>query len=160
MVVVQSLRLGAGFTASRVSRSTIFAAPRDCYGPITRQLSTSSLANKQLLPSAQLPHLCGSAHSRLSIRSQKEKDQKPSTQQARCISLEAPREPLAGSEPGININDDKAWPQWRKTVQSQITAVDFSKDRIQKYELDNSSLEDFLAKPREDWVTCRWINGM
>jgi Mg2+ and Co2+ transporter CorA len=44
-------------------------------------------------------------------------------------------------------------------VQSQITAVDFSKDRIEKYELTNETLEEFLAKPREDWATCRWING-
>ena len=44
-------------------------------------------------------------------------------------------------------------------MQSQITAVDFSKDRIEKYELTNETLEEFLAKPREDWATCRWING-
>ena len=35
----------------------------------------------------------------------------------------------------------------------------FSKDRIEKYELTNETLEEFLAKPREDWATCRWING-
>jgi hypothetical protein len=44
-------------------------------------------------------------------------------------------------------------------VQSQITAVDFSADRIEKYELNNDMLQEFLEKPREDWVTCRWING-
>jgi hypothetical protein len=44
-------------------------------------------------------------------------------------------------------------------VQSQITAVDFSADRIEKYELNNEMLQEFLEKPREDWVTCRWING-
>jgi len=43
-------------------------------------------------------------------------------------------------------------------LQSQITAVDFSADRIEQYELNNDSLREFLAKPREDWVTCRWIN--
>lgn len=59
----------------------------------------------------------------------------------------------------MNIHNDDAWPQWRAKVQSQITAVDFSKDRIEKYELTNETLEDFLAKPREDWATCRWING-
>jgi hypothetical protein len=32
----------------------------------------------------------------------------------RAISLEAPREPLAGSEPGINIQNEDAWPEWRK----------------------------------------------
>ncbi len=73
--------------------------------------------------------------------------------------MEAFREPIAGSEPGIDIKDEDAWPQWRQKVQSQITAVNFSADRIEKYELTNTTLEDFLAKPQEDWVTCRWING-
>lgn len=41
-------------------------------------------------------------------------------------------------------------------LQSQITVVDFSADRIERYELTNSTLADFLAKPREDWVACRW----
>ena len=68
-------------------------------------------------------------------------------------------QPTGGSEPGVNIHNEDAWPQWRAKVQSQITAVDFSKDRIEKYELTNETLEDFLAKPREDWATCRWING-
>src|SRR5690242_353790 len=77
----------------------------------------------------------------------------------RCISVQAPREPTAGSEPGIDITDEGAWPEWRQKVQSQITAVDFSADRIEKYELSNATLGEFLAKPREDWVTCRWING-
>lgn len=35
-------------------------------------------------------------------------------QDARFISLEAPREPLAGGEPGINIQNEEAWPKWRK----------------------------------------------
>ncbi|KAF3000177.1 hypothetical protein E8E13_006209 [Curvularia kusanoi] len=48
--------------------------------------------------------------------------------------------------------------EWRQKVQSQITAVDFSKDRIEKHELTNETLEAFLAKPREEWATCRWIN--
>ncbi|KAL6707852.1 hypothetical protein ACN47E_003752 [Coniothyrium glycines] len=75
------------------------------------------------------------------------------------ISVDAPHEPVAGSEPGINIADEGAWPEWRKkTVKSQITAVDFSVDRIEKHELDNSTLVDFLEKPREEWATCRWIN--
>ncbi|KAK7189933.1 putative CorA family metal ion transporter [Paraphaeosphaeria sporulosa] len=45
--------------------------------------------------------------------------------------------------------------------QSQITVVDFPVDRIEKHELSNSTLANFLAKPREDWVTCRWypVNG-
>ncbi|KAK3208216.1 hypothetical protein GRF29_96g1758716 [Pseudopithomyces chartarum] len=32
----------------------------------------------------------------------------------------------------------------------------------QKHELTNETLREFLAKPREDWVTCRWysVNGL
>lgn len=91
-------------------------------------------------------------------RRQNENGRSPSGN-TRSISIEAPREPTAGSEPGIDISDEDAWPQWRQRVQSQITAVDFSAERIEKYELTNATLGDFLAKPREDWVTCRWING-
>ncbi|KAL5435514.1 hypothetical protein PMIN07_012210 [Paraphaeosphaeria minitans] len=89
----------------------------------------------------------------------------PETHQQHSISdsLKAPREPVAGSEPGINIQNEDAWPEWRqKKVQSQITVVDFSADRIETYELTNSTLAEFLAKPREDWVACRWysVNGL
>ncbi|KAF3035006.1 hypothetical protein E8E12_004596 [Didymella heteroderae] len=61
-------------------------------------------------------------------------------------------------EPGIDITNEHAWPQWRQKVRSQITAVDFSIDRIEKHELNNETLKEFLDRPREDWVTCRWIN--
>ncbi|KAL5389645.1 hypothetical protein DPSP01_002140 [Paraphaeosphaeria sporulosa] len=84
-------------------------------------------------------------------------------QYPRSFSLEASREPEAGSEPGINIQNEDAWPEWRqKKVESQITIVDFSSDRIERYELTNSTLAEFLAKPREHWVMCRWysVNGL
>lgn len=156
MLLLQSLRHGAGSAASRFPKNTVFTSGKlDCYLPVAKQTSTLSLANRQL---QQYPRPSASSPSRPSI--QQERLWRLFDRQARCISLEAPREPLAGSEPGINIKDESAWPEWRKTVQSQITAVDFSKDRIERYELNNSTLEEFLAKPREDWVTCRWINGM
>ena len=45
-------------------------------------------------------------------------------QQARWFSLEAPREPVAGSEPGINIRNENAWPEWRqKKVQVGTRAI-------------------------------------
>lgn len=40
----------------------------------------------------------------------------------------------------------------------QITVVDFSDERMSKYEMDNEGLVEFLKDPREDWVACRWIN--
>ncbi|KAF1979773.1 hypothetical protein BU23DRAFT_576662 [Bimuria novae-zelandiae CBS 107.79] len=88
-------------------------------------------------------------------------DWKPSSERTRSISIEVPHEPVAGSEPGINIQDEDAWPEWRNNaVKSQITVVDFCVDRIEKHELDNSTLEEFLARPREDWVKCRWYSNL
>lgn len=44
------------------------------------------------------------------------------SQQLRSINIDAPREPIAGSEPGIDINNEDAWPGWRKKdVQVCIT---------------------------------------
>ncbi|KAH6615219.1 putative cora family metal ion transporter [Boeremia exigua] len=144
MFSVPRLRHVAESTATRLSR---------CPVGIARALTTSCLATQcpvsVLRPSALT--LCAPSRT-LCLRNGRR------TIGARHVSIEAPREPTAGSEPGIDITNDDAWPQWRQKVQSQITAVDFSKDRIEKYELDNTTLREFLAKPREDWVTCRWIN--
>lgn len=156
MFLLPHLRHGAGSTASRSLRHTTSLPKRlDCHVPVARTLSTSSITVRHVL---QAFTLSGSSLFRPSIHKQRGFDRQVPNH-TRCVSLEAPREPIAGSEPGINIKNEDAWPQWRKKVQSQITAVDFSKDRIEKYELNNSTLGDFLAKSREDWVTCRWING-
>lgn len=77
--------------------------------------------------------------------------------------LRDPDGPLAGSEPGIDpANEDvEAWPessQFTQLTHSQITAVDFSADRIEIRQLDNDSLPAFLKEPRQEWATCRWIN--
>lgn len=42
--------------------------------------------------------------------------------------------------------------------QCDITIVDFSAERIQTYELDNDTLQEFVKKPKDDWVECRWVN--
>lgn len=158
MFFVPRLRHGAGSTASRFSRHNVFTSRKpDCCAPVARGLATFSLAARGLSQSFQ-PFTLYASPSRPSHTRQKSNNRKL-LDNARHINIDAPREPTAGSEPGIDITDKDAWPQWRQTVQSQITAVDFSVDRIEKYELNNSTLSDFLAKPREDWVTCRWING-
>ena len=36
--------------------------------------------------------------------------------------------------------------------------MDFSEDDILQTELGNVELIEFLKKPREDWVSVRWIN--
>ena len=40
----------------------------------------------------------------------------------------------------------------------EITIVDFSQDNMEMHEIDNDELQDFLSKPKGEWVTCRWIN--
>ncbi|UPX10027.1 uncharacterized protein EKO05_0000703 [Ascochyta rabiei] len=158
MILAPRFHRIAGSAASRFSKDFISTSSKHiCCPSVSRGLTTSSVAFSGLLPSPQPYTFPASSSSRPSIQRQKG-GQRLLDSNARCISVEAPHEPKVGSEPGININDKDAWPQWREKVQSQITAVDFSIDRIEKYELDNSTLEDFLAKPREDWVTCRWIN--
>lgn len=137
----------AGSTATRFSR-------------LTSEASRASAFVTQCLPSIrQHSVLTDLPPSRLSHRKKAGDSLRPLKTNTRCISVAAPREPTAGSEPGIDITNEDAWPQWRQKVQSQITAVDFSVDRIEKYELNKETLQDFLDKPREDWVTCRWING-
>ncbi|KAI9740270.1 MAG: hypothetical protein M1834_004848 [Cirrosporium novae-zelandiae] len=71
-----------------------------------------------------------------------------------------------GEEPGIDTTAPDAGQPASATPQNyepcQITVVDFSQDRVEKYELDNASLGPFLETPKGDWVTCRWVsvNGL
>ncbi|QDS77255.1 hypothetical protein FKW77_003576 [Venturia effusa] len=63
-----------------------------------------------------------------------------------------------GAEPGIDTSKEPE-PHFNHLLQEcQITVVDFSDERMSKYELDNEGLVEFLKEPREDWVSCRWIN--
>jgi hypothetical protein len=63
-----------------------------------------------------------------------------------------------GAEPGIDTAKEPA-PRFSHLLQEcQITVVDISDERMSKYELDNEGLVEFLQDPREDWVSCRWIN--
>lgn len=71
-----------------------------------------------------------------------------------------------GTEPGIDPT--KPLPpyssEWASNVpgdlqrECAITVVDFSQHEMRKYELDNDTIEQFLARERESWVQCRWIN--
>ncbi|KAE8350973.1 hypothetical protein BDV28DRAFT_150428 [Aspergillus coremiiformis] len=71
-----------------------------------------------------------------------------------------------GTEPGIDPT--KPLPpynaEWATAVPSDlftrcgIIVVDFSQNEMRQYELDNDTLEQFLARDREPWVQCRWIN--
>lgn len=147
MFTVPHLHYVAGSTATRFSRLTSGA------------LRACAPAYQYTSPSRQHSLLTDKSPSRSSSRGKIQSSLRALRNNTRRISAAASREPVAGSEPGIDITDEDAWPQWRSKVQSQITAVDFSIDRIEKYELNNETLRDFLEKPRKDWVTCRWING-
>lgn len=64
-----------------------------------------------------------------------------------------------GQEPGI----DPAAIHLATTPSSlkaacDITVVDFSQDDMRMQYLDNASLEEFLDRPQEDGLNCRWIN--
>lgn len=71
-----------------------------------------------------------------------------------------------GTEPGIDPT--KPLPayssEWSSNLpadlqrQCEITIVDFSQNEMRQYELDNETLGPFLARERESWVQCRWIN--
>lgn len=65
---------------------------------------------------------------------------------------------VAGGEPGIDTSKDPEAHFDHLMQECQITVVDFSDERMSKYELDNEGLVEFLKDPREDWVACRWIN--
>jgi hypothetical protein len=63
-----------------------------------------------------------------------------------------------GAEPGVDTSKD-AEPRYQHlTAVCQITVVDYSAERMEKYELDNASIEDFLVQPRPEWVSVRWVN--
>lgn len=67
-----------------------------------------------------------------------------------------------GQEPGIDTSapvdqySSSTAPKFNEKC--QITTVDYSQTEMQQHELDNHTLEQFMAKPRPDWAICRWIN--
>lgn len=63
----------------------------------------------------------------------------------------------AGGEPGIapdatSLEDERLA---SLHTECQITVVDFSEDQIRKEELWNHELQEFLDRPREEWVKVR-----
>lgn len=64
-----------------------------------------------------------------------------------------------GAEPGVDTNNATGPASYHHLyARCQITVVDFSDERVECHELDNDNLEEFLSVPKEDWVSCRWIN--
>lgn len=72
---------------------------------------------------------------------------------------------LPGTEPGIDTTKPLPYSaDWLASIPSDlhkrcdIIVVDFSQHEMRQYALDNDTLEQFLAREREPWVQCRWIN--
>lgn len=64
-----------------------------------------------------------------------------------------------GAEPGVDVKNEEAAARFAHLRQQcDITVVDFSADRIQTYQIDNDTLQEFMKKPKDDWVECRWVN--
>lgn len=70
-----------------------------------------------------------------------------------------------GTEPGIDTSKPPPYSaDWLSSIPSDlhrrcdILVVDFSPNEMRQYALDNDTLELFLARGRESWVQCRWIN--
>lgn len=65
-----------------------------------------------------------------------------------------------GQEPGLDPNAANGGRLNTPTFheECQITVVDFSEKDMQMHDFDNAGLIDFIQKPQESWVSCRWIN--
>ncbi|KAI3343279.1 hypothetical protein F4824DRAFT_485058 [Ustulina deusta] len=65
-----------------------------------------------------------------------------------------------GAEPGI----DPRKPDGGQNIppdlhaECQVTIVDFSREDLEIYEMDNAELIEFVSQPQPSWVKCRWIN--
>ncbi|KAK7519362.1 uncharacterized protein IWZ02DRAFT_433898 [Phyllosticta citriasiana] len=64
-----------------------------------------------------------------------------------------------GAEPGVDYtaaDTDARHNHLHADV--AITVVDFSDEAMEQHKLENNSLGGFLDRPKQEWVTCRWIN--
>lgn len=66
----------------------------------------------------------------------------------------------AGQEPGLDPSKPNGGMSESLLLHAecQITVVDYSEDDMKMQGFDNRGLIDFLEKPQEDWIKCRWIN--
>ncbi|KUJ10140.1 uncharacterized protein LY89DRAFT_596838 [Mollisia scopiformis] len=65
-----------------------------------------------------------------------------------------------GQEPGLDPSKPNGGRPQTPTLheECQITVVDFSEKDMQMHEFDNAGIIDFVKKPQESWISCRWIN--
>ncbi|KAL9090357.1 MAG: hypothetical protein Q9165_005391 [Trypethelium subeluteriae] len=63
-----------------------------------------------------------------------------------------------GAEPGLSTVDDRDGALAELHNPCTITVVDFSNEEMSLHTFNNDEFSAFMAKPREDWVACRWIS--
>lgn len=75
-----------------------------------------------------------------------------------------PFSPRPGWQPGSEPGYDPALPDGGHAsmptlnAPCAITVVDFSHNHIEKHHFENQGFIDYLEKPQDSWVKCRWIN--
>jgi hypothetical protein len=65
-----------------------------------------------------------------------------------------------GQEPGLDpskLNGGRSQTPMLHE-ECQITVVDFSEDDMEMHDFDNADIINFIQKPQESWIKCRWIN--
>jgi len=65
-----------------------------------------------------------------------------------------------GQEPGLDPSKPNGGRSQSPMLheECQITVVDFSPDDMEMHDFDNEGLINFIQKPQESWIKCRWIN--
>ncbi|KAF2466170.1 uncharacterized protein BDR25DRAFT_306334 [Lindgomyces ingoldianus] len=137
------------------------AAPqRPHFGDDTLRLETSSCGRQPSSANATAAQVDGNSlfsPSRFSIDSTLRRRPTRSNTVRHYHSPTRPKWEEPGAEPGI---DTKKETEAHKDLQRRcdITVVDFSEEHVECHPLDNDTLEAFLNLPKDEWVSCRWIN--
>jgi Mg2+ and Co2+ transporter CorA len=65
-----------------------------------------------------------------------------------------------GQEPGLDPSKENGGRSQAPMLKEvcQITVVDYSEDYIETHDFDNEGFIDFVSRPQEEWIKCRWIN--
>ncbi len=65
-----------------------------------------------------------------------------------------------GQEPGLDPLKKNGGREQTPEIheECQITVVDYSQNDMVLHDLNNAQLIEFLQRPKEKWIGCRWIN--
>ncbi|THC96800.1 hypothetical protein EYZ11_003725 [Aspergillus tanneri] len=119
--------------------------------------STEDLSSPEMIPNTR-------TMSRDTIRNRTRRSNTARSYHPDSVAPDSSWQP--GTEPGIDPT--KPLPaynaDWLSSLPTdlqkrcEIIVVDFSQHEMRQYELSNDTLDAFLAREREPWVQCRWIN--